>query len=137
VNQKLLYLDSSAILKIVVPEPESKSLPKPLGDWPIRISSELARTKVLRALRRVNVTATEFRRGQKTLERIGMVPVDSRVLNEAALLKPTILRSLDAIHLATAISLRHELGGVVTYDVRLSAAASASKLTVWAPGPQH
>lgn len=135
-NHKLLYLDSSAILKIVVPEPESKALLKLLGDWPIRISSELARTEVLRALRRANVTATQFRRGQKTMERIGLVPIDSRVLNDAALLKPTTLRSLDAIHLATALSLRHELGGVVTYDVRLSDAASASKLTVWAPGLQ-
>jgi predicted nucleic acid-binding protein len=136
VNPKLLYLDSSAILKIVVSEPESKALLEFLGDWPNRISSELARTEVLRALRRANVTATQFRRGQKTLERIGLVPIDTRVLNDAALLKPTTLRSLDAIHLATAIALRQELGGVVTYDGRLSAAATASKLAVWAPGSQ-
>ena len=136
-NQKLLYLDSSAILKIVVSEPESRALLELLGDWPIRISSELARTEVLRALRRANVTVTQFRRGQTVLERIGLVPIDTRVLNDAAMLKPTTLRSLDAIHLATAISLRHELGGVVTYDVRLSAAVSASKLAVWAPGSPH
>jgi predicted nucleic acid-binding protein len=136
VNPKLLYLDSSAILKIVVSEPESKALVEFLGDWPNRISSELARTEVLRALRRANVTATQFRRGQKTLERISMVPVDTRVLNDAALLKPTALRSLDAIHLATVIALRQEVGGVITYDGRLSAAATASRLAVWAPGSQ-
>jgi predicted nucleic acid-binding protein len=134
VNPKLLYLDSSAILKIVVSEPESKALVDFLGDWPNRISSELARTEVLRALRRANVTVTQFRRGQKTLERIGLVPIDTRVLNDAALLKPTALRSLDAIHLATALSVRSELGGIVSYDGRLSDAATGARLKVWAPG---
>lgn len=133
-NPKLLYLDSSAILKIVVPEPESKALLQFLADWPNRISSELARTEVLRALRRADVTAPQFRRGQKTLERIGLVPIESRILNDAALLRPFSLRSLDAIHLATALSLRQELGGIISYDVRLSDAATGSKLSVWAPG---
>lgn len=101
-NDKLLYLDSSAILKVVVPEPESKALFELLSHWPIRVSSELARTEVLRALRRAKVTVPQFRRGQKALDRIGLIPVDSRILSDAALLKPILLRSLDAIHLATA-----------------------------------
>jgi predicted nucleic acid-binding protein len=133
VIDRLIYLDSSAIIKIVVPEPESKTLLAFLADWPIRISSELARTEVLRALRRAEVSGAQFRRGQKTLERIGLVPVDSRILHNAALLKPITLRSLDAIHLATAISLGEELGGVVTYDARLAAAVGSSKLSVWSP----
>ena len=132
-NHRLLYVDSSAILKIVVSEPESKALLELLGHWPVRVSSELARTEVLRALRRVDVTAAEFRRGQKVLDRIGLVPVDSRVLSDAAMLKPVSLRSLDAIHLATAISLRGDLAAIVTYDARLFVAAAASKLTVWSP----
>jgi predicted nucleic acid-binding protein len=76
----------------------------------------------------------QFRRGQKTLDRIGLVPIDSRILGDAALLKPVSLRSLDAIHLATALSLRGELAAVVTYDSRLSLAAAGAKLSVWSPG---
>jgi predicted nucleic acid-binding protein len=133
VSGGLLYLDSSAILKIVVPEPESKALFKFLNDWPLRISSELARTEVLRALRRAGAKAPSFRRGQKTIERLGLLPVDSRVLTDAAFMKPAKMRSLDAIHLATALSLGSELAGIVTYDERLSEAASLNRVAVWAP----
>jgi predicted nucleic acid-binding protein len=89
---------------------------------------------VLRALRRAGATAPQFRRGQKTLGRIGLIPIDTRILGDAALLKPILLRSLDAIHLATALSLGGELAAVVTYDIRLSQAAAAAKLSVWSPG---
>ena len=133
-NHKLLYLDSSAILKVVMPEPESKALFELLRDWPIRVSSELARTEVLRALRRAGATVPQFRRGQKALDRIGLIPIDGRILRDAALLKPVLLRSLDAIHLATALSLRDELAAAVTYDSRLSLAAVGAKLSVWSPG---
>jgi len=135
VNDKFLYLDSSAILKIIVPEPESKVLFELLRDWPVRVSSELAWAEVLRALRRADATVPQFRRGQKVLDRIGWMPVDSRILKDAALLKPASMRSLDAIHLATARSLGGELAALVTYDVRLSAAASGAKLKVWSPSP--
>ena len=133
-KDRLLYLDSSAILKVVVSEPESKALFAFLADWPLRVSSELARTEVLRALRRAGAKVAEFRRGQKALERIGLMAVDRRVLGEAALLKPASMRSLDAIHLATALSLGGELAGIVTYDSRLSAAAVGAKVMVWSPG---
>ncbi len=133
-SERLLYLDSSAILKVAVPEPESKALFKLLGDWPLRVSSELARTEVLRALRRAGATAPQFRRGQKALDRIGLMPIDTRILHEAALLKPVSLRSLDAIHLATALSLGSGMAALVTYDTRLSAAAAEARLAVWAPG---
>jgi predicted nucleic acid-binding protein len=135
VSTRLLYLDSSAILKLAVPEPESRALFKMLGDWPIRVSSELARTEVARALRRVGATAPQFRRGQKALERIGLMPVDRRILSDAAGLKAVSLRSLDAIHLATALSLGSAIAALVTYDGRLSAAAIAARLPVWSPGP--
>ena len=133
-NHRLLYLDSSAIIKVIVPESGSEELLALLAQWPNRISSELARTEVLRALRRGEVTAAQFRRGQKILDRIGLVPIDSRIVNEAALLKPVALRTLDAIHLATAISIRGDLAGIVTYGTRLATAAAAAKLSVYAPG---
>lgn len=133
-NDRFLYLDSSAILKVVVPESESEQLFELVSLWPLRVSSELARTEVLRALRRINATVSEFRRGQKALDRIGLIPVDGRILNDAALLKPPALRTLEAIHLATALSLGKELAALVTYDVRLFAAATGAKLSVWSPG---
>ena len=131
---KLLYLDSSAILKVAVSEPESKALFELLGDWPLRVSSELSRTEVLRALRRAGASPAAFRRGQKILDRIGMMPVDTRILGDAAAVKPAELRSLDAIHLASALSLRDELAAVVTYDTRLSVASAGAGLNVWSPG---
>jgi len=134
VNHKLVYLDSSAIIKIVVSEPESKKLFELLSLWPARVSSELARTEVLRALRRAGASVAEFRRGQKAIERVGLIPVDSSILSDAALLKPVLLRSLDAIHLATALSLRMELEALITYDTRLSDAAVGAKMRVWSPG---
>ena len=132
-NQGLLYLDSSAILKLVVSEVESAAVTSLLGGWPDRVSSELARTEVLRALRRAKVTVREFRRGEKVLDRIDLIRIDKRILQDAAMLQPLGLRTLDAIHLATALSLRDDLAAVVTYDGRLAKAASDSKLTVWSP----
>jgi hypothetical protein len=137
VNGKILYLDSSAILKIVVAEHESKALFELLEHWENRVSSGLARTEVLRALLRAGVSLTQFRRGQKALDRIGLIPIDDKILNDAALLKPVLLRSLDAIHLATALSLGGDLAAVVTYDTRLSQAAVAAKVAVWSPGDRR
>jgi len=133
VNHKFVYLDSSAILKIIVPEPESRALFELLRDWPVRVSSELALVEVLRALRRAGATVSQFRRGQRVLDRIGLMSVDGRIFKDAALLKPISMRSLDAIHLATALSLGGELAAFITYDKRLSAAASGARMPVWSP----
>jgi predicted nucleic acid-binding protein len=132
-TDKLLYLDSSAIIKIVVAEPESEALLELLAEWPNRVSSTLARTEVLRALRRAGVKVPQFRRGQKALDRIGLIQIDTRVLNDAALLKPVTMRSLDSIHLATALSLGVALAGIVTYDARLAEAAQSARISVWSP----
>ena len=119
---------------MVVAEPESEALLSFLNDWPVRISSELARTEVLRALRRAGASVPQFRRGQRALERIGLIPVDTRVLTDAALLRPAVMRSLDAIHLAAALSIRPDLAGIVSYDDRLFQAAIGAKVRVWSPG---
>lgn len=132
-NQGLVYLDSSAILKLVVSEAESAALMALLGDWPERVSSELAQTEVLRALRRAKVTVSEFRRGEKVIARIGLIHIDKKILQVAAMLQPPALRTLDAIHLATALSVRGDLAAVVTYDSRLAKASSDAKLGVWSP----
>jgi len=129
----LLYLDSSALVKLVVPEPETEALLKALADWPERVSSALARVEVLRAVGRSGVEAARGR-AEAVLTRIGLLEIDGAILDRAAHLGPPELRSLDAIHLASALSLGEDLGGMAVYDVRLAQAAALSGATVLSPG---
>ena len=129
----LVYLDSSALVKLVVPEPESMALLERLRAWPRRVSSALALTEVPRALLRAGFGAAVHRRARAVLERLDLVDVDRRILTAAAALEPSGLRTLDAIHLATALVVREDLELVVTYDRRLRAAAERVHVTVAAP----
>jgi len=129
----LIYLDSSALVKLIVTEPESAALTDLLRAWPDRISSALALTEVPRALRRAGFGVRERRRARQVLTRVNLVEVDRRILAAAATLDPPTLRTLDAIHVATALALREDLGGVVSYDHRLSVAAQRAQLDVLAP----
>ena len=129
----VVYLDSSALVKLVVAEPESTALMDRLREWPGRMSSALALAEVPRALRRAGYGAAVHRRAREVLGRIALVDVDRRVLAAAAALEPSPLRTLDAIHLATALTMREELAAVVTYDRRLRAAAERAHLEVVAP----
>ena len=85
------------------------------------VSSALARTEVLRAL--LPAGAEAVARGRHVLQRLDLIRISDRVLNAAAVLQPPELRSLDAIHLATAQQLGHELTVLVTYDDRMATAA--------------
>jgi len=115
------YLDSSAIVKLAVKEPESAALRRYLQRRRPLISSALARAEVLRALLPAGEAAVA--RGRDVLARLELVRINDRVLSTAGLLQPAELRTLDAIHLATAAQLGPELGAVVTYDERMSDAA--------------
>lgn len=128
---RLLYLDSSAIVKLVVPEAETKALRELLRSWPERVSSVVARIEVERVARRIGDGA--IRRARTVLSRIALVDLDDEVIHRAASLEPTELRTLDAIHLATAISLGRDLGALCAYDVRLSGAAAAEFIEVLTP----
>jgi hypothetical protein len=128
-----LYLDSSALVKLVVLEPESAALREFLRAHALRMSSALAEVEVPRALKRAGYGAAEERRATELLTRIALIEVDRRILRSAATLTPPDLRSLDAIHLATALSVGQDLAGIVTYDQRLSTAANDADLMVWAP----
>jgi predicted nucleic acid-binding protein len=125
------YVDSSAIVKLAVREPESDALRKHLRRRRPLISSGLARTEVLRALRPGGENSLIA--GRRVLARIDLVRVNDRMLNLAGSLLPEELRSLDAIHLATAGSLGVDLGEIVTYDERMAAAAHAMGYKVSAP----
>lgn len=129
----MLYLDSSAIVKLVKPEPESAALVERLRADPQAVSSAVARVEVLRALRRIRGSRRVIERAERVLERIALVRLDETILRRAASLDPPALRSLDALHLATALTLLEDLDGFVAYDSRLAAAARGAGLLVQAP----
>lgn len=115
------YLDSSAIVKLAVREPESLALRRYLRRRQPLVSTALARTEVLRALLPAGDEAVT--RGRAVLQRIDLVRVNDRILNAAGVLRPPELRSLDAIHLATAHELGDALSALVTYDEKMATAA--------------
>lgn len=130
-GKKALYVDSSAIVKLAVQEPESAALLRYLRRRRPLVASALARTEVARALQPVGADAVA--RGEDVLRRFDVVRINDRILRAAGRLHPADLRSLDAIHLATAMQLGSDLGRVCTYDDRMRAAALGLGLKVVAP----
>jgi predicted nucleic acid-binding protein len=132
VSESVVYLDSSALIKLVFEEPESASLVQFLDAWPTRASSTLASVEVLRTAQVVNDEVIT-RNARDLLAHVHLIRPGDLVLAAATGIEPASLRTLDAIHLATAVSLGHELAGMVVYDRRLAGAARDAGLTVWAP----
>lgn len=128
----MVYLDASAIVKLVVPEPESVALRSELARDAEWVSSALARVELLRALRRSGATTDSFRFAEELLDRMALLAVDQPILNAAASAEPVGLRSLDALHLATVLSLVG-VDAFVGYDERLNAAVAAAGLPVLSP----
>lgn len=127
-----VYLDSSALVKLVVAEPESEALQRFLRSRRIRVTSSLAKVEVRRAVRLQGKPADD--RATRILARIRLLTIDNSLLDAAAALDPRVLRSLDAIHLASAMELGDDLDCVVTYDRRMSDAAHVLGVVVRAPG---
>lgn len=127
----MLYLDSSAIVKLVAREVGTMELVGSLRDDPEAVSSALAWTEVVHAVRR---SGGRTARAEAVLERIALVPIDDGIIRSASRQLPTTLRTLDAIHLATAVSLVPDVAALVTYDERLAEAARGAGLEVRAPG---
>lgn len=125
------YLDSSAIMKLAIEEPQSTALRSYLRRRRPLVSSALARTEVLRALLEEGDPGLE--RGRDVLSRLDLVRVNDRILSTAGTLLPQDLRSLDAIHLATALQLGSDVRQVVTYDERMTDAATGLGLRTAAP----
>ena len=118
-----LYLDSSALVKLVQTETESGALRRylaPMDSGLLRAAtSELSRVEVFRA---VGEQPPARQSAQMLFEAIDQMQITRAILDDAAMLPPTILRSLDAIHLATAM-LIPQLQAIVTYDERMKSAA--------------
>jgi len=130
--ERVTYVDSSAIVKLVIRESESASLKAYLRRREPLVCSALARTEVMRAL--LPLGDATIRRGQTVLSRFELVRLGQRVLDRAGNLRPYRLRSLDAIHLATADLLGdRDQTLIVTYDRRMADAAEDLGWRVAAP----
>jgi predicted nucleic acid-binding protein len=129
--ERATYVDSSALVKLAVREPESAALRHYLVRRRPLVSSALARTEVVRALLPLGPDAVQ--RGRQVLARVDLLRINDRVLDAAGLLVPPELRSLDAIHLASAEQLGSDLRAFVTYDERLATAAAGRGFRVVRP----
>jgi predicted nucleic acid-binding protein len=127
-----VYLDTSALVKLIAIEDASADLIAYLGSRPTRVASAIAIVELGRALgRRPDVDAS---RAFRVLDRLVLVEADRRILERAAGLAPADLRSLEAIHLATAIEIRDSIEAFITYDARLAAATRVHGFDAIAPG---
>jgi predicted nucleic acid-binding protein len=129
----VIYFDTSALVKLVFDETESAAL----ADWLTvradvpKVSSELSTIELLRTCRRVDEDAVEG--ANLLLGGIDLLPMDRAIVEKAATLVPSELRSLDAIHLASALSVNANLTALVAYDVRLCSAAAQAGIEVVSP----
>ncbi|MGH3695943.1 MAG: type II toxin-antitoxin system VapC family toxin [Pseudonocardiaceae bacterium] len=130
----MIYLDTSAFVKLVWAEPESDALSRFLTRRPAAplVSSSLLTVETRRAVRSEDPSA--LARADLLLTRIGRIGMTPSIVESASRLPGRSLRSLDAIHLATALLLREDLDVFVTYDKRLATAAQARQLAVDSPG---
>ena len=124
----LVYLDASALVKLVVAEPESATLAELLAEGGPTVASIVVTVEIPRAIRRAGAAAL-MARASDVLSRVELLALDEEVTRVAAGLEPPDLRALDAIHLASALSLGEELGPFVCYDRRLAQAVRAGGLT--------
>lgn len=132
----MIYLDASALVKLVRPETETVFLESYLsGKTHVpHVASELVITELHRSLRRLDAPSAQFDTAGELLQQVVLMPVNRKVLDYASGLPDPHLRSLHAIHLATALRLRSSLTAMVTYDKRLAIAATESGAAVESPG---
>ena len=131
-RRSVTYLDSSALVKLVLRERETGAFRRFLHGRKVLSSSAVARLEVTRAARHRG--HVELRRARLVLARISSLRIDDELIESAAHLEPLSLRTLDAIHLATALAIGDDLDALVTYDHRMSAAAEHLGVPVVAPG---
>jgi uncharacterized protein len=129
----MIYLDSSALLKLLVEETESAALALWISERSsaAKVSSELAKLEVVRAARRLDARVVPAARA--LVSQLDLIPISGDLIEEAADAGDTLLRSLDAIHLVSALSIAEALTAFVAYDRRLVAAAEAAGLAAESP----
>jgi predicted nucleic acid-binding protein len=130
----VIYLDASALMKLVRREAETEALREWLDLRPEQplVTSELARVEVLRAARRVGEPVLAEARA--VVGDLDLIPLDRAVQDVACDIGNPLLRTLDALHLASALLLGDALSAFIAYDHRLVEGARAAGLAVAAPG---
>ncbi len=129
----MIYLDSSALIKLALAEPETAALSDFLSSRSEQalVSSSLHRAEVLRAIWRAEPGALP--RAQRMIRRVSLVSLTHDLLDNAATLPPSGLSTSAAIHLASALAVKRDLTAFVCYDKRLADAAESAGLPVVAP----
>ena len=129
----MIYVDTSALVKLVVPEAETAALQVWIKsqEGETFFASQLTRIELVRTVARA--APDRIDRAREVLRGLALVRLDDEIVAAAENLSPDILRSLDAIHLATAHSLRAHVSAFVTYDFRLAQAAKTLGLNVHSP----
>lgn len=126
------YLDTSALVKLVVVEDETAALRQWLLEADRRpVSSDLARTELMRAVR--HTALDRVVQARVVLDSITLIVDGTHTFEHAGRLDPALLRTLDALHLAAALELGDDLDGIVTYDDRLAEAARWNGVPTLAP----
>ena len=130
------YVDSSAIVKLIWSEAESRALAEfVLSDERAAktlITSAVSRTEVLRATRRRDESL--LGRAREVLETFSEFEITDSIVETAAIVGSAHLRTLDAIHLATAMENASGMRALISYDTRLAQAAREVGLPVASPG---
>jgi uncharacterized protein len=126
------YVDASALVKLFKAERETAAFRAALADWPVQVASELIRVEAVCTARRLGGRDV-LRRAHATLERINLIPLSPEIVELATGAHTPPLRAMDAIHLATALTMREDLGAVFVYDSDLHAAVQAHRLNPLAP----
>jgi predicted nucleic acid-binding protein len=127
----LVYVDTSALGRSLLEEPDRPAIERGLETFASRISSSLLRVE----LRRLGLRRDMLDRVDPLLARISLIPLDEQILAAAETLTPSTVATLDAIHLATAIRLSTagELDALMTYDKQLADGAREHGITVLSP----
>jgi uncharacterized protein len=126
------YVDASALVKLFKSERETAAFRGALADWPVQVASEIIRVEAVCTARRLG-GADVLRRAGATLERISLIPLTPEIIELATDAHTPPLRAMDAIHLATALTMRDDLGAMFVYDSDLLAAATVHRLNPLAP----
>jgi uncharacterized protein len=126
------YVDTSALVKLFKAEQETEAFRAALADWPVQVASELIRVEALCTARRLGGRDV-LRHAKAALERVNLIPLSPEIVELATDAHTPPLRAMDAIHLATALTMREDLGAMFVYDSDLYAAAGAHNLNPHAP----
>jgi predicted nucleic acid-binding protein len=119
-------------VKLFKAERETEAFRTALADWPVQVASELIRVEAICTARRLGGQDI-LRRASAALERINLIPLSPEIIELATDAHTPALRAMDAIHLATALTIGDDLGAMFVYDSGLHAAAQAHNLNTIAP----